>query len=60
VSCAEGCCVAELTPSQLLLNVPVAGVLSLLDNELEMCTCETPLQHVRERIERIVIKGEKK
>lgn len=34
-------------------------ILSLLENEIEVCTCEEPLQHLQRRIRSIKIKGEK-
>lgn len=33
---------------------------ALLDNELEMCTCEEPLVHLRKRLEMIRIQGGQK
>lgn len=35
-------------------------IIKLLDNELEQCTCEEPMQHFRKRLEMIGIKGKQK
>lgn len=32
--------------------------IALLDNELDQCTCEDPLRHLRERVLMIAVKGE--
>ncbi len=33
--------------------------IALLDNELNQCTCEDPLRHLRERVLMIAVKGER-